>query len=425
MAATGNDRDTPRERAPKMRGNGEGSVYKRVRPAKDPNKPPSVRWVAQVRVGNGWRRTMHLTEAQAKKALRQAVVAVDSGQSIPDGNETLGSMLQRWQTKVLPSQDLSARTMGNYEWACTILIDDLGKIRLRNLTADDIEHAFHQRAEHGMSRASLIKVRSVLGKALDHALRRGLVTTNVARFVDLPANARRPAEGRALTADQARELLAAAEGQVLHPLWTLMIFTGLRPGEATGLTWADIDLDNALLHVRRSLKLEDGKLVIDERLKTARSRRTLSLPHPVIDALVEQRRLQDELAERAGYSNTDGLVFTTSKGTPYSPENLRRSLAALTTKLGYGSWHPHELRHTAASLMSQAGVPIETIADQLGHDGTRMTLLVYRHQTKPSVSAAHRLTDLLASQPDPAPEVSAPGPKAMSERPATRRSKQA
>ncbi len=45
--------------------------------------------------------------------------------------------------------------------------------------------------------------------------------------------------------------------------------------------------------------------------------------------------------------------------------------------------------------MSQAGVPIETIADQLGHDGTRMTLVVYRHQTKPSVTAAHHLTDLL------------------------------
>jgi len=393
-----------------MRGNGEGSVYKRVRPAKDPNNPPSVRWVAQVRVGDGWRRTMHLTEAQAKKALRQAVVAVDSGQSLPDGNETLGSMLQRWQTKVLPSQELSARTLANYEWACTILIDDLGKFRLRNLTADDIEHAFHRRAEHGMSRASLIKVRSVLGKALDHALRRGLVNSNVARIVDLPANARRPAEGRALTADQARELLAASYGQVLHPLWTLMTYTGLRPGEATGLTWADIDIDNALLHVRRSLKLEHGKLIIDERLKTTRSRRTLSLPHPVLDTLTEQRQHQDALAEHTDYTNPDGLVFTTIKGTPHSPENLRRSLAALTTRIGFGAWHPHELRHTAASLMSEAGVPIETIADQLGHDGTRMTLLVYRHQTKPSIAAAHQLarllgaTDLPASTPTNGPD---------------------
>ena len=276
-----------------------------------------------------------------------------------------------------------------------------------------------------MSRASLIKVRSVLGKALDHALRRGLVNSNVARIVDLPANARRPAEGRALTADQARELLAASEGQVLHPLWTLMIYTGLRPGEACGLTWVDIDLPNALLHVRRSLKLEDGRLVIDERLKTTRSRRTLSLPHPVLDALAEQRRLQDQLAESAGYANSDGPVFTTSKGTPHSPENLRRSLATLTTKLGYGNWHPHELRHTAASLMSQAGVPIETIADQLGHDGTRMTLLVYRHQTKPSVTAAHHLTDLLADQPEPAPQGPPPDPNAASARPATRRSKRA
>jgi hypothetical protein len=64
--------------------------------------------------------------------------------------------------------------------------------------------------------------------------------------------------------------------------------------------------------------------------------------------------------------------------------------------------------------MSQAGVPIETIADQLGHDGTRMTLLVYRHQTKPSVTAAHHLTDLLAGQPGPSSETSDPGPAATS-----------
>ena len=195
--------------------------------------------------------------------------------------------------------------------------------------------------------------------------------------------------------------------------------------EYNRVTWVDIDLPNALLHVRRSLKLEDGRLVIDERLKTTRSRRTLSLPHPVLDALAEQRRLQDQLAESAGYANSDGPVFTTSKGTPHSPENLRRSLATLTTKLGYGNWHPHELRHTAASLMSQAGVPIETIADQLGHDGTRMTLLVYRHQTKPSVTAAHHLTDLLADQPEPAPQGPPPDPNAASARPATRRSKRA
>ena len=60
-------------------------------------------------------------------------------------------------------------------------------------------------------------------------------------------------------------------------------------------------------------------------------------------------------------------------------------------------WHPHELRHTAASRMSEAGVPIETIADRLGHDGTRMALLIYRHATKPAVSAGNAMIQHLTS----------------------------
>ena len=90
------------------------------------------------------------------------------------------------------------------------------------------------------------------------------------------------------------------------------------------------------------------------------------------------------------------LVFSTSEFTPINPSNLRRSFSTLTTDIGLGHWHPHELRHTAASLMSQAGIPIETIADQLGHDGTRMTLLVYRHTTKPTISAGNAMTQHLA-----------------------------
>lgn len=60
-------------------------------------------------------------------------------------------------------------------------------------------------------------------------------------------------------------------------------------------------------------------------------------------------------------------------------------------------WQPHELRHTAASRMSEAGVPIETIADRLGHDGTRMALLIYRHATKPAVSAGNAMIQHLTS----------------------------
>ena len=62
----------------------------------------------------------------------------------------------------------------------------------------------------------------------------------------------------------------------------------------------------------------------------------------------------------------------------------------MTERAGLGRWHPHELRHSAASLLSAAGVPLEEVADVLGHASTRVTSATYRHRTTPTIAAAAR-----------------------------------
>ena len=88
-------------------------------------------------------------------------------------------------------------------------------------------------------------------------------------------------------------------------------------------------------------------------------------------------------------------MLPTGLGTLFDPANLRRSLGQLTEQAGLGHWHPHELRHSAASLLSAAGVPLEEIADLLGHATTRVTSAVYRHQIGPTVEAAKEPMDRL------------------------------
>ncbi len=83
-----------------------------------------------------------------------------------------------------------------------------------------------------------------------------------------------------------------------------------------------------------------------------------------------------------------GLVFASVLGTPIAPSNMNRRLALVTDRAGIGHWSITELsRHSAASLMSAAGVPLEVIADVLGHSSTRMLEKHYRHQVKPSIDA--------------------------------------
>jgi len=101
---------------------------------------------------------------------------------------------------------------------------------------------------------------------------------------------------------------------------------------------------------------------------------------------------RDEMGEH--WTDLD-LVFPTSRGTVMDHANLRRALRSVTEKAGLGRWHPHELRHSAASLLSAAGVPLEEVADVLGHASTRVTSAVYRHRTTPTVEAAAAAMDHL------------------------------
>ncbi|MCA9604953.1 MAG: tyrosine-type recombinase/integrase [Myxococcales bacterium] len=127
------------------------------------------------------------------------------------------------------------------------------------------------------------------------------------------------------------------------------------PGEACGLRWADIDADNQLVHVRQAAVRTAHATALGP-LKTASSRRTLRAPAQLMDRLATHRATLDT-------SRPADLVFPTAAGTPIDPSNLRRSFSQITLAAGLGHWHPNELRHSAVSLLSAPGLPLEHAAD--------------------------------------------------------------
>ncbi len=176
-------------------------------------------------------------------------------------------------------------------------------------------------------------------------------------------------------------------GDRLEALVIVGVTMGLRPGELTGLSWRDVDLDAGLLHIRRALKRENNRPVMGE-LKTKRSRRSLACPPFVVEALRRRQAHQgmERIAAGPDWSErwvAEQLVFTTTAGTPVDASNLRRFFRRACENAGIGRWMPYEMRHTAASLLSDDGVPSEHVADLLGHDGTRMVAQVYRHTISP------------------------------------------
>jgi integrase len=308
---------------------------------------------------------------------------------------TIEQLLDRWEKDILRHR-VAPTTYDNYKsLADSHIVPSLGRKRVAKLTPAEVDGLISEKLDSGLSSSTVSRIRNVLSQAIDQAVRWGIVGRNIVTLSRLPKGVR--TTSRALTPEQAKRFLKAIRGDRLEGLWVTMLYLGLRPGEVRGLAWDAVDLKGGVLVVKQAA-IGSGKNTSIGLVKTATSRRSVNLPAPVIAALRHQKKRQAEERLAAGSSWTDlGLVFPNEVGKPIDSSNLRRDFAAACDKAGLGHWHPHELRHSAASLMLEQQVPIEVVSDVLGHSTIRMTADVYGHIRSPQRQlAAEAMTEVLS-----------------------------
>ncbi|HET7322603.1 MAG TPA: site-specific integrase [Longimicrobiaceae bacterium] len=222
-------------------------------------------------------------------------------------------------------------------------------------------------------------VHSVLHNALEHAVEISLIPTNPAKKVKLPK--KEGSDANPLSDVEAKAFLEAAEGTRWFCLWLVQVTTGLRPGEALGLKWVDVDLDTGKIHVQRALvRKKDGTWSIDPP-KTDRARRTVALPAETVKVLRRQHAAQASEKLKAGDEYEDyGLVFANRTGGPLDHRVVtRRHFKPLLKKAGLPLIRPYDLRHTHATLLLKAGVNPKIVSERLGHSSVAFTLDTYSH----------------------------------------------
>ena len=341
------------------------------------------------------------TKAEVRGKLRELHQEVDSGLR-PKQGYTVNDALEDWLAHGLDG--VSARTVTLYKGTIVPLLrEHLGTVKLKDLTAGDVQNALTALASRMSTRTVQIS-RNVLVRAIRQAERDGLAARNVAALVKPPKGQGPGRPSKSLTLEQATVLMEAAKGTRLEAYIILSLLAGLRTEEARALRWdhviawvgdqwqpvteAGFDHDQLAVFVWRSDRAGGDT-------KTPKSRRTLALAHRCSAALREQkiRQAADRLAAGRLWQDHN-LVFASTIGTPLDDHNVRRQFRKITESAGLGStWVPRELRYTFVSLLSAHGVPVEAIALLAGHNQTATTERVYRHQIVPALTKGAEIMD--------------------------------
>jgi integrase len=390
---------TVRRRRPR----GEDAIYF----AADKN-----RYVGSVSLGYGpdgkriRRKVFGKTKQEVRERLKALHKEMDAGVR-SSKTYTVREAVEDWLREGLDGTSERTRTL--YEGLLGPLLDAMGARPLRDLSAGDVRSGLGKLADRYSTR-SLQITRLSLERAIRHAEADDLVGRNVAALVKAPQG-RSGRPSKSFTLEEAKVLLAAADGTRLHAYVVLSLLVGIRTEEARALRWDHVVTwvdDSAGWQPVTAAGFEPARAGEDryaiyvwrsERhggdTKTEKSRRTLALPQRCVEALRQHMKRQEKERLRAGELwQEHGLVFSSRIGTPLTANNVIRAFRIITKKAGLGEdWVPREMRHTFVSVLSANGVPVESIALLAGHERSATTESVYRHEIRPALTQGAEVMD--------------------------------
>lgn len=325
--------------------------------------------------------TVHGRLRDAEKYLTAKTRELDLGVFIEPTKMTLGEYLDEWLA--IARQRVTRRTADGYEGQFDRYIrEPLGKVRLTNLRASDIQKVYGGMIERGLSARSVRNAHAPLSGALEYAVKVGHIHRNPAELVELPKIER--IERRFFSPEEAGRFLLACAKMPNGLIFEFSVMTGMRNQEYLALQWRDVDFERGTVTINRALEYHRGEWRFKE-TKTARSRRCLPLPGPLMEKLRQHKRTQSEARLMVGslWQNYD-LVFCTEIGTPHQYPNLtyryfRPILEAAGFPRSEDKVRMYDLRHSHASLLLAAEENLKVVSERLGHASIRLTADIYSH----------------------------------------------
>ena len=336
-------------------------------------------------------RRRYATEREARAALAEVTDAAVQGTFVPRRAITVREVCENY---VAGRHKLRATSKAKLNYDLQPLIERHGDMPVQRLTKAHIDALVadllaggtktgKERTRRAWGAVAVNKFTQTVAMVLADAQRQALVHGNVAEHVDPVAVRHRIVD--TYTEEEVQALLVSIANDRLAHAWELAL-CGLRRGEIAGLRWVDVDLDGKTLSVMNN-RVDAGGEAVENDPKSAMSRRTLPLPDRLVSVLrgAKARQAGERLALGAGPWE---YVVSNEAGLPYHPQVLSRYWQDAVKAAGLRPIKLHAARHTAATAMHLAGVPVAVIAAWIGHKDASLTMRLYTHSQDPALKAA-------------------------------------
>lgn len=265
-----------------------------------------------------------------------------------------------------------------------------------------VSRAFNEHPKKGgkLNSNSVPHYHAMLSSVFRKGVQWGLINENPCARAERPKASEIDVE--TLDEEDIARLLEALAGAPVHfsVITQLALLTGARRGEICGLRWSDIDFEKGTLSIKRTVQFIPAEGIVFTSPKTKRSRRCIRIGADCLELLKEyrQHQIQERLrigskwARKVTIENgkvvDNDMLFTRWNGEPLDPETVSTWFPRFLEEHGLPAVHFHSLRHTNASLLIAAHVPITTVSGRLGHAQTSTTLNFYASAIQSADAAA-------------------------------------
>lgn len=358
------------------RSNGEGTIFKRN----------DGRWCAAYYDTEFRRHYVYgKTQSEVKKKLKDR-------EQVNSSSKPSQVTVEEWVREYLEKfkkNELKATTYSTYHvfYRKHIKNSNLGKMKLDKVTGGIVQKYYNDKIEDGYASKTIRHLHTILNGAFKKGVQLHMIKENPLTYVNMPKKEKYQAH--VISKEEVEKIVKEAKDDILYPIVVTTMYTGMRKGEVFGLTWDNVDFKNKTISVTQSLCKfqkepdEAGVRKTEYKImapKNKTSIRTIPMVQPVYDALMIQidRQKHDKEIYKEIYRD-EGFVFADPDGGYFKQTTFMTKYHRFLKDYGIKDIRFHDLRHTFATLLLEAEVPMKVVQELLGHSTITTTMDIYTH----------------------------------------------